>query len=79
MGRVPRKVRRGTEGFRREGGARLPFDPERVNAEGAPDWEPAAPPTLQHVAAMASTPMRGPEFILALSGFNRCLTRTCAG
>src|ERR1041384_4512095 len=48
------------EGFRREGGARLPFDPEKVNAEGAPDWEPAAPPTLQHVAAMASTPMRGP-------------------
>ena len=48
------------EGFRREGGARLPFDPEKVDAEGAPDWEPAAPPTLQHVAAMASTPMRGP-------------------
>ena len=48
------------EAFRREGGARLPFDPDKVAAEGAPDWEPAAPPTLQHVAAMASTPMRGP-------------------
>jgi sulfite reductase beta subunit-like hemoprotein len=48
------------EGFRREGGARLPFDPENVAVEGAPDWEPAAAPTLQHVAAMAATPMRGP-------------------
>jgi sulfite reductase beta subunit-like hemoprotein len=48
------------EGFRREGGARLPFDPAEVTSEGAPDWEPAAPPTLQNVAAMASTPMRGP-------------------
>jgi sulfite reductase (NADPH) hemoprotein beta-component len=48
------------EGFRREGGARLPFDPASVTAEGAPDWVPAAPPTLQAVAAMAATPMRGP-------------------
>jgi sulfite reductase beta subunit-like hemoprotein len=48
------------EGFRREGGARLPFDPAEVTSEDAPDWEPAAPPTLQTVAAMASTPMRGP-------------------
>jgi sulfite reductase (NADPH) hemoprotein beta-component len=48
------------EGFRREGGAHLPFDPARVTAEGAPDWVPAAPPTLQAVAAMAATPMRGP-------------------
>src|SRR6478672_5106006 len=48
------------EGFRREGGARLPFDPENVAVEEAPDWEPAAAPTLQHVAAMAATPMRGP-------------------
>jgi sulfite reductase beta subunit-like hemoprotein len=48
------------EGFRREGGARLPFDPEKVEIEGAPDWEPAAAPTLQSVAAMAATPMRGP-------------------
>ena len=48
------------EGFRREGGARLPFDPAKTTPERAPDWEPASPPTLQHVAAMASTPMRGP-------------------
>ena len=48
------------EGFRREGGARLPFHPASVTAEDAPDWVPAAPPTLQAVAAMAATPMRGP-------------------
>jgi len=54
------KVMEELDGFRREGGARLPFDPAKTTAEQAPDWEPAAPPTLQHVAAMASTPMRGP-------------------
>jgi len=48
------------EAFRREGGARLPFDPGQVTSEEAPDWEPARPPTLQAVAAMAATPMRGP-------------------
>jgi sulfite reductase (NADPH) hemoprotein beta-component len=54
------KVMEELEGFRREGGARLPFDPAKTTAEQAPDWEPAAPPSLQHVAAMALTPMRGP-------------------
>jgi sulfite reductase (NADPH) hemoprotein beta-component len=48
------------DAFRREGGARLPFDPGQVTSEEAPDWEPARPPTLQAVAAMAATPMRGP-------------------
>jgi sulfite reductase (NADPH) hemoprotein beta-component len=48
------------EGFRREGGARLPFDSAAVAPESAPDWTPAAAPTLQKVAAMAVTPMRGP-------------------
>jgi sulfite reductase (NADPH) hemoprotein beta-component len=48
------------EGFRREGGARLPFDPATVSLEAAPDWTPAAAPTLKKVAAMAVTPMRGP-------------------
>jgi len=48
------------DGFRREGGARLPFDPAAVAPEGAPDWIPAAAPTLQTVAAMSATPMRGP-------------------
>jgi sulfite reductase (NADPH) hemoprotein beta-component len=54
------KVMEELDGFRREGGARLPFDPAKTTAEQAPDWEPAAPPSLQHVAAMALTPMRGP-------------------
>jgi len=48
------------DAFRREGGARLPFDPAKVTSEEAPDWEPARPPTLQTVAAMSATPMRGP-------------------
>jgi len=48
------------EAFRREGGARLPFDPAKVTSEEAPDWEPARAPTLQMVAAMATTPTRGP-------------------
>src|SRR5882672_1050354 len=39
------------EGFRREGGARLPFDPAAVTPERAPDWTPADAPTLQAVAA----------------------------
>jgi sulfite reductase beta subunit-like hemoprotein len=48
------------DGFRREGGASLAFDPAAVVPESAPDWTPAAAPTLQKVAAMAVTPMRGP-------------------
>ena len=65
MSRKGKAIRTGNcltlaRGFRREGGARLPFDPAEVTSEDAPDWEPAAPPTLQNVAAMASTPMRGP-------------------
>jgi sulfite reductase (NADPH) hemoprotein beta-component len=47
-------------GFCREGGARLSFDPASTKDESAPDWTPAAPATLQAVAAMAATPMRGP-------------------
>jgi sulfite reductase beta subunit-like hemoprotein len=50
------------EGFTREtgGGAKLSFDPDRVASEDAPGWTPAEPPTLQAVAAMASTPVTGP-------------------
>src|SRR5262245_47787808 len=48
------------EAFRREGGARLPFDPETVRSETGPDWAPAEAPTLQAVAAAASTPVNGP-------------------
>jgi sulfite reductase beta subunit-like hemoprotein len=51
------------EGFRREGGARLPFDPSAIRPEGAPDWTPAAAPTLQTVAAMAATPVKGPGIL----------------
>ena len=54
------KVTEELEGFRREGGARLPFDPANVESQAAPDWEPTTPPSVQHVAAMAATPMRGP-------------------
>ena len=46
--------------FRKEGGARLKFDPDAVRSEGAPDWVPAEAPTLQAVAAAASTPVNGP-------------------
>ncbi len=46
--------------FKKEGGARLPFDPAGVRAETAPDWAPAEAPTLQAVAATASTPVNGP-------------------
>jgi sulfite reductase beta subunit-like hemoprotein len=42
------------------GGARLPFDPETVASEGAPNWCPSEAPTLQAVAAAASTPVNGP-------------------
>jgi sulfite reductase beta subunit-like hemoprotein len=46
--------------FRKEGGARLTFDPGSVCSETAPDWTPAQAPTLQAVAAAASTPVNGP-------------------
>jgi sulfite reductase (NADPH) hemoprotein beta-component len=46
--------------FRKEGGARLKFDPDSVRSETAPDWAPAEAPTLQAVAAAASTPVQGP-------------------
>ncbi|HXH24882.1 MAG TPA: hypothetical protein VNI78_06505, partial [Vicinamibacterales bacterium] len=51
------------EAFRREGGARLPFDPDAVAPEEAPDWTPAEPPTLQSVAATARTPVTGPGIV----------------
>src|SRR6187200_1134597 len=46
--------------FKKEGGARLSFDPASTGSETAPDWAPAEAPTLQAVAAMASTPVNGP-------------------
>ena len=62
----------GWEGFRQRfeeelaqfkaqtGGARLPFDPDTVESECAPNWCPSEAPTLQAVAAAASTPVNGP-------------------
>jgi sulfite reductase (NADPH) hemoprotein beta-component len=51
------------EEFRREGGARLPFDPAAVTSETAPMWTPTEPPTLQAVAAAAATPVTGPGIL----------------
>jgi sulfite reductase beta subunit-like hemoprotein len=50
--------------FKRSGGAPLPFDPQSPPpSEYAPDWAPADPPTLQAVAAAASTPVNGPGIL----------------
>jgi sulfite reductase (NADPH) hemoprotein beta-component len=51
------------EEFRREGGATLPFDPDAVRSQTEPDWTPAEAPTLQAVAAAASTPVMGPGIV----------------
>jgi sulfite reductase (NADPH) hemoprotein beta-component len=57
------RVEEALEEFRREGGARLPFDPAAVRSEDAPDWTPAEPPTLQAAAAAAATPVTGPGIV----------------
>ena len=49
--------------FKAEGGAALPFGPDDVQPEAAPDWIPAEAPTLQAVAAAASTPVQGPGIL----------------
>jgi sulfite reductase (NADPH) hemoprotein beta-component len=51
------------EEFRREGGARLTFDPDAVTSETAPTWTAAEPPTLQAAAVAASTPVTGPGIL----------------
>jgi sulfite reductase (NADPH) hemoprotein beta-component len=56
-------VEEALQAFRAEGGAKLPFDPDSVASEQAPDWTGAEPPTLQAVAAMASTPVTGPGIV----------------
>ncbi len=45
---------------RAEGGARLPFDPSLLPTEQAPNWPPAAAPSVQSVAARAVTTLSGP-------------------
>src|SRR5688500_4951494 len=51
------------EEFKREGGAQLPAGINDVQTEAAPGWTPAEPPSLQTVAAMASTPVTGPGIV----------------
>jgi sulfite reductase (NADPH) hemoprotein beta-component len=51
------------EEFRREGGARLPFDPDTVQPESEPTWAPAEPPTLQAAAAASKSPVTGPGIL----------------
>jgi sulfite reductase (NADPH) hemoprotein beta-component len=51
------------EEFRASGGATLPFDPDTVEQEAAPDWTAAEPPSLQSVAATAATPVVGPGIV----------------
>src|SRR5262245_37110574 len=53
-------VEKVTDEFKKEGGASLKCDPETVRSETGPDWAPAEAPTLQAVAAAASTPVNGP-------------------
>ena len=49
--------------FTAEGGASLPFSPGAVQSESAPNWCPTEAPTLQAVAAAASTPVNGPGIL----------------
>jgi sulfite reductase (NADPH) hemoprotein beta-component len=49
--------------FRAEGGATLPFDPDAVRSEQAPDWTPAAAPSVQSVAMTATTVLSGPGIL----------------
>ena len=51
------------DGFVAEGGAHLPFDPETVASEQAPDWTPSPAPSAAAVASMAATPVTGPGIV----------------
>ena len=48
---------------RAEGGVKAPFDPAKRGAETAPDWTPSPAPSVQEVAAKASTPVKGPGIV----------------
>ena len=51
-------------GFRAEGGARLPFDPERPPVESAPAWRRIdAPPILETVSRATSSSVTGPGIV----------------
>jgi sulfite reductase beta subunit-like hemoprotein len=59
--RFREEVEKALAEFRAAGGAVLPFDPEAPPAEGAPDWEPLAPPSVSSLAArVAAGAVRGP-------------------
>ena len=49
--------------FRAEGGAKLSFNPDTVSSEQAPDWKPAAAPSVQAVSIAAATPISGPGIL----------------
>jgi sulfite reductase beta subunit-like hemoprotein len=51
------------EEFRREGGAPLVLTDDDLRLEEAPDWAPPDAPSLQAVAAAASTPVVGPGIL----------------
>jgi sulfite reductase (NADPH) hemoprotein beta-component len=52
------------EEFRRDGGARLSFNPDVVPVEQAPDWQKPAPPSVEVAASLArSTPVTGPGIV----------------
>jgi sulfite reductase beta subunit-like hemoprotein len=48
---------------RGEGGAALPFDPDRPPAESAPEWDRPAPAALEETAVTAASPLRGPGLL----------------
>jgi sulfite reductase beta subunit-like hemoprotein len=49
--------------FRAEGGARLPFAPDAVPVEDAPNWPKPAPLTPKMAAALAETAVKGPGIV----------------
>jgi sulfite reductase (NADPH) hemoprotein beta-component len=56
--------------FRAEGGARLPFDPERPPADEAPVWERPAPPSVAMARARANaSKTKGPGIAPAIRSF----------
>jgi sulfite reductase (NADPH) hemoprotein beta-component len=56
--------------FRAEGGARLPFDPERPPVEEAPEWDRPSPPSVAMARARANaSKTRGPGIVPPIRSF----------
>jgi len=56
--------------FRAEGGARLPFDPERPPVEDAPEWDRPSPPSVAMARARANaSKTKGPGITPAIRSF----------